>query len=118
MVARATKRVPEADVKLGSAEEIPFPDDHFDVVINVSSFHHWSDRDAGLREALRVLRSGGRLHVVEGAMRDGKDGHGLSPTEAEAVAARLREIGFAETSIDQLETGWRSRHIIVTGSVT
>jgi SAM-dependent methyltransferase len=43
MVSRASKRVPAAEVKVGSAEEIPFPDEAFTVVINVSSFHHWAD---------------------------------------------------------------------------
>lgn len=117
MVRRAARRVPEAEVKVGSAEEIPFPDNRFDEVINVSSFHHWSDRDAGLREAQRVLDSGGRLHVVERALDEGKDGHGLSPTEAEAVAARMREIGFADAGVDEIVTGRRSRYIVVTGSM-
>ncbi|HWB88498.1 MAG TPA: methyltransferase domain-containing protein, partial [Acidimicrobiia bacterium] len=44
MVARAAARVHAADVRVGSAEELPFPDDHFTAVVNVASFHHWADR--------------------------------------------------------------------------
>ncbi len=115
MVERAARRVPSADVRVGSAEEIPFPDDAFTVVINVLSFHHWADRDAGLREIIRVLAPGGRLHIVEGALRAGKDGHGLNPTDAELVAARLAELGCAETEVDIMRPGRRFRYVVVSG---
>lgn len=115
MVARAAKRVPGADVRVGSAEALPFPDNSFDVVINVATFHHWADRQAGLIEALRVLVPGGRLHVVEGMLREGKDGHGFSRAEAEVLAARLVELGYADPEIDEFHTGWRHNYLVVTG---
>jgi SAM-dependent methyltransferase len=37
-----------------SAEELPFDDDSFDVVMAIFTDHHWSDRAAGLREMRRV----------------------------------------------------------------
>lgn len=115
MVARASNRVPDADVRVGSAEQLPFPDDEFTVVVNVASFHHWADRDAGLREILRVLAPEGRLHVMEGMLKEGKDGHGLSPSDARVLAARLIELGYADTEIDSVKTGWRHRYYVVTG---
>lgn len=115
MVDRASRRVPEADVRVGSAEDLPFPDDNFTVVVNVASFHHWADRDEGLREILRVLAPGGRLHVMEGMLRAGQDGHGLDPNDANVLSARLLELGYADTHIDSVETGWRHRYYIVTG---
>ncbi len=115
MVARASRRVPEADVRVGSAEEIPFPDDHFTVVINVASFHHWADREAGLKEILRVLAPGGRLHIVEGLLKEGKDGHGLDPNDAQLLANKLLELGYEDTEIDSMKTGWRHRYMVVTG---
>ena len=115
MVARASRRVPEADVKVGSAEEIPFPDDHFTAVINIASFHHWADREAGLKEILRVLAPGGRLHIVEGMLKEGEDGHGLDPTDAQLLASKLLELGYADTEIDSMKTGWRHRYVVVTG---
>lgn len=115
MVARASKRVPAADVRVGSAEELPFPDGHFTVVVNVASFHHWADRDAGLREILRVLAAGGRLHIMEGMIKEGKDGHGLDPSDVESLSARLLELGYTDTEVDTVKTGWRHRYYVVTG---
>lgn len=115
MVARASKRVPSAEVKVGSAEELPFPDHSFSVAINISSFHHWADREAGLKEVLRVLAPGGRLHVVEGALRDDKDGHGLDRREAELLAAKLTELGYSDTGVERIKPGWFSEYFVVTG---
>ena len=114
MVSRAAKRVPAADVRVGSAEAIPYPDDSFSVVINIASFHHWADREAGLREIRRVLAPGGKLQIVEGVIREGKDGHGLDPRDAEVLDARLKELGYTGTSIERIEPGWRHEYFIVT----
>lgn len=116
MVERAARRVPTADVRVGSAEEIPFPDDQFTVVINVSSFHHWADRDAGLREGLRVLEPRGRLLIMELTIKDGKEGHGLNPTELESLEARLLEIGYETTDVETVKTGWRHHYFVVTAT--
>lgn len=43
----------------GPAERLPFADASFDVVLCRFTAHHWQDVRAGLREARRVLKSGG-----------------------------------------------------------
>ena len=45
-----------APVVQASAESLPFEDDSFDVAMAVVSDHHWRDREAGLREMVRVAR--------------------------------------------------------------
>lgn len=41
-----------------AAERLPFADGEFDFLATRFSAHHWSDLEAGLRQARRVLRSG------------------------------------------------------------
>lgn len=48
----------------GSAEDLPFRESGFDL-LTVSSAFHWFDQDRFLREATRVLRSGGTLVVYD-----------------------------------------------------
>jgi ubiquinone/menaquinone biosynthesis C-methylase UbiE len=47
-----------------SAERMPFPDGHFDVVVGVSFLEFISDLDAAAREMVRVLAPHGALIVV------------------------------------------------------
>ena len=49
------------NVKLGSAESLPYEDATFDLVTALDVVEHLDDDVAGLREMRRVLRPGGRL---------------------------------------------------------
>jgi len=49
----------------GMAEQLPFPDESFDLVVSAVSFHHWNDQAAGLAECHRVLAPGGRLVLTD-----------------------------------------------------
>jgi ubiquinone/menaquinone biosynthesis C-methylase UbiE len=51
--------------KQGRAEHLPFDDGSFDVVLSRFSAHHWQDFPAALREARRVLKSGGIAAFVD-----------------------------------------------------
>ncbi|MGA7228659.1 MAG: methyltransferase domain-containing protein, partial [Acidimicrobiia bacterium] len=80
----------------------------------VSSFHHWADREAGLREIRRVLAPGGRLHIVEGRLSEGQDGHGLSPRDTESVKEKLAELGYVDQKVDVIQPGWRHEYMVVS----
>jgi ubiquinone/menaquinone biosynthesis C-methylase UbiE len=45
--------------------DMPFGPDSFDVVLNVESCHAYRDQAQFLREVARVLRPGGKLHLVD-----------------------------------------------------
>ena len=58
-VAATRERFPEADVRSGGAEQLPFADDAFDVALAQLVVHFMADPVAGLREMARVTRPGG-----------------------------------------------------------
>jgi ubiquinone/menaquinone biosynthesis C-methylase UbiE len=47
--------------QVADAEELPFPDESFDLVIGHAVLHHIPDLDRAFAEVLRVLRPGGRF---------------------------------------------------------
>jgi SAM-dependent methyltransferase len=61
LVAIARARVPDADLRAGEMEELPFEDAFFDVVTGFNSFQFAGDRVSAVTEARRVTRSGGKL---------------------------------------------------------
>ncbi len=52
-------RPPYLKFSLGDAENMPFNDNSFDIVLNVESAHHYSDLEKFISEVERVLSSGG-----------------------------------------------------------
>lgn len=71
-IASAEHRVREAGLsgisfKQGSVLELPFPDGSFDIVFSNGVLHHTVDWESGIREMLRVLKTGGLgwLYLIE-----------------------------------------------------
>jgi ubiquinone/menaquinone biosynthesis C-methylase UbiE len=67
MVRVAEESTPDPRVRFlaGTAEHLPGPDGAFDLVVTTTSFDHWADQEAGLRECARVMAPGGRLVLVD-----------------------------------------------------
>jgi SAM-dependent methyltransferase len=63
MRAVLESRVPRADVRAGSAEELPVDDGDVDVVIGAQMWH-WVDTGRATAEVARVLRPGGTLGLL------------------------------------------------------
>lgn len=64
-IARRWQSDVDATFMEAPSHDLPFPDDHFDVVVSSESFHHWRDQEGGLAELHRVTRPGGRIMVWE-----------------------------------------------------
>lgn len=62
LVAIASDRLPDADVRVGDMASLPWSDDSFDVVTSFRGV--WATTRGALVEARRVLRPGGRLSVT------------------------------------------------------
>lgn len=59
------RSITNLSVREGRAEEMPFPDESFDLVTVRTAPHHFADVSRFLKEALRVLRGRGKLLVVD-----------------------------------------------------
>jgi SAM-dependent methyltransferase len=60
-VEACAHRLRGADVRLATAEELPFPDDSFDVTLSQLAVNFMRDPPTGVREMTRVTRPGGTV---------------------------------------------------------
>ena len=58
LIDLARRRVPEADLRVGDMESLPYDADTFDLVTGFTSFFFANDMVAALREAGRVAKPG------------------------------------------------------------
>lgn len=66
MLAVARRRVsPETELREGWAEDLPFAEGAFDVIVSCSMFHYSRQPIAALVEMTRVLRPGGKLVITD-----------------------------------------------------
>ncbi len=65
------------EVISADGRRLPFPDEHFDLIVSVAAFEHFFDLGVTLKEAYRVLRKGGKLVTSFGPIWSGCWGHHL-----------------------------------------
>jgi SAM-dependent methyltransferase len=73
MLQQARARHASLPLVGGDASHLPFPAASFDFVFTVNAVHHFSDKQAFIREARRVLRIGGALAIVNTDPHIGRD---------------------------------------------
>ena len=69
----AHEHAPQAKVLRAPAEDLPFEDDSFDIVVSTLVLCGVDDQPRALREARRVLRAGGQLLFLEHVRADDPD---------------------------------------------
>ena len=65
MLAIARRKAAEANFQLANAEALPFDDASFDAVTSAFGIRNFVHLDKGLAEMARVLKSGGRMVILE-----------------------------------------------------
>ncbi|MBX9925609.1 MAG: methyltransferase domain-containing protein [Hyphomicrobiaceae bacterium] len=76
----------------GTADQLPFADGTFDLVTCRIAPHHFPDIPAFLAECGRVLKTGGRLGIVDNVAADDISTAGYGPDELAAAAVAYNAI--------------------------
>ena len=90
-----------------SATQTRFKDGSFDAVVSLKALHEISDAYAALREAFRVLRSGGSIFIIDWVRCPATENHAHFPlyfTE-ESMRDALINAGFEDVSIEKSKSG-------------
>ena len=99
--ARRNRRAIEAgrvELRLGTASELPWADEHFDLVVSVNNIQEWPSLADDLREVRRVLRVGGELSIAVHAWVDkfARDRGDARQPWREHIEAALKATAFRE----------------------
>lgn len=84
LLAIARTRVPDADLRIGDLESLPFPDHTFDLVTGFNSFQFAGNPATALAEAKRVAKPGAHVVIMTWGKPDGM--------EATSLIAALRPL--------------------------
>jgi ubiquinone/menaquinone biosynthesis C-methylase UbiE len=104
MLEQAQRRVKRggrtADLRLGTAAQLPWAHDAFDAAVSVNNIQLW-DLPNDLREVHRVLVTGGQLSIAVHASMLGRRLTPATPENArDRLAAILDDSGFAVAQLD------------------
>ena len=113
-VAHSMANDPRLRFCIGVAENLPYPDKSFDLVISITSFDHWKDQSAGLAECARVLAPGGHFVLTDlfsiclvPTMLIGHRDHARTKHRAGTL---LKSVGFRSVE-------WHSLYNLIIGAV-
>jgi SAM-dependent methyltransferase len=106
MVALAAERAPGAEVRLASAESLPWPDETFTAIAMSIVFFFFEDPVGVLRESLRVACGGARLAVYTTApeLRG-------TPAAPEPLASRGNFYSDEELAALARDAGWHDPRV-------
>jgi ubiquinone/menaquinone biosynthesis C-methylase UbiE len=99
----------------GTAEKLPLTNAAATVLWSISTVHHWTNVEAGLAEAHRVLARGGRLLVIERASRPGARGlasHGWTGEQAGLFTKMCDKARFTDLSVATHRAGRKALHLV------
>ena len=106
--AKAARRHVPIEFQIGVIEQLPFPDQTFDVVLSTLMMHHLpaSLKSQGLAEIVRVLKPGGRLVIADFKRKQERAGQAArfhaGGSSMQDLAALVKEAGFEHLEIEEM----------------
>jgi ubiquinone/menaquinone biosynthesis C-methylase UbiE len=107
----------KVDLRVAWADDLPWPDDSFDLVISCNMFHYITHPVPAVQEMTRVLHPGGRLVITDWCddylacrvcnvfLRLTKKAHYKTYRQAEC-ASLLRRAGHVRANIERYKISW------------
>ena len=106
--AKAARRNVPIEFQIGVIEQLPFPDQTFDVVFSTLMMHHLpaSLKRQGLAEIARVLKPGGRLVIADFKRKQERTGQAArfhaGGSSMQDLADIVSEAGFEHLEIEEM----------------
>jgi ubiquinone/menaquinone biosynthesis C-methylase UbiE len=106
--AKAARRHVPIEFQIGVIEQLPFPDQTFDVVFSTLMMHHVpaSLKRQGLAEIARVLKPGGRLVIADFKRKQERQGQAArfhaGGSSMQDLAALVKDAGFSEVETEEM----------------
>jgi SAM-dependent methyltransferase len=102
----------------GSVEKMSFPDEYFDLVTAVETYFFWPNFRSAIEEIGRVLKSGGKLLLVNEMVKDGvyevKNAKLIQETHVRLIPLReiqnvMCSVGFVDVQVfTETESPWNA----------
>jgi ubiquinone/menaquinone biosynthesis C-methylase UbiE len=108
--AKAARRNAPIEFQIGVIEQIPFPNQTFDVVFSTLMMHHLPAplKRQGLVEIARVLKPGGRLVIADFAHKQERTGPAArfhaGGSRMHDLAANISEAGFSQVETEEMRS--------------
>jgi ubiquinone/menaquinone biosynthesis C-methylase UbiE len=106
--SKAARRNVPIEFQIGVIEQLPFPDQTFDVVFSTLMMHHLpaSLKRQGLAEIARVLKPGGRLVIADFKRKQERQGKAArfhaGGSSMHDLAALVKDAGFSEVETEEM----------------
>src|SRR5713101_980027 len=106
--AKAARRHLPIEFQIGVIEQLPFPDQTFDVVLSTLMMHHLPNtlKRQGLAEIARVLKPGGRLVIADFKRKQERQGQAArfhaGGSNIQDLAALVKDAGFSQVETEEM----------------
>jgi ubiquinone/menaquinone biosynthesis C-methylase UbiE len=107
--AKAARRNLPIDFQTGVIEQLPFPDQTFDVVFSTLMMHHLpgSVKRQGLAEIVRVLKPGGRLVIADFNRKQERQGQSArfhaGGSNLNDLAILIQDAGLSDAKMEEMQ---------------